>query len=90
MNKAGQSFLDRLLQQTGTVENAFEMALENGVSITDDLVIGLSLNTSGVIKKSVTEIFINNEPATALQNEFVISQSGGIDYMGIENDFIVT
>ena len=36
---AGQSFLGKVIENTGSVENAVEMALLNGFSITDDLVI---------------------------------------------------
>jgi hypothetical protein len=31
----GQSFLDKVIEMTGSVDNAFGMAIENNVSITD-------------------------------------------------------
>ena len=38
-----QSFLDLAIQHTGSVENAFVLALQNGKSLTDDLVAGEQL-----------------------------------------------
>ena len=38
-----QSFLDLAIQHTGSVENAFILALQNGKSLTDDLVAGEQL-----------------------------------------------
>ena len=39
-----QSFLDLAIQHTGSVENAFILALQNGKSLTDDLVAGEQLS----------------------------------------------
>lgn len=38
-----QSLLDVALQHTGTIESLFELALANGISITDDLTAGTPL-----------------------------------------------
>ena len=39
-----QSLLDLAVQHTGSVENAFVLALQNGKSLTDDLVAGEQLS----------------------------------------------
>ena len=39
-----QSFLDLAIQHTGSVENAFLLALSNGKSLTDDLTAGEQLS----------------------------------------------
>ncbi len=85
----GQSFLDKTLELTGSIENAFEMALLNGISITDDLEIGQSLKGTEITDANITNLFTPaNRPATAIS---LINKedNDGINYMEIENDFIV-
>lgn len=89
---AGQSFLDKVIENTGSVENAVEMALLNGFSITDDLVIGMELNVSEITNKSIVEFFGEfNRPATAInkKNHELIVADDGIGAMIIEDTFIV-
>lgn len=87
----GQSFLDKVIEQTGDIENVFEMALLNNTSITDDLVVGAYLKVSTVTKKSVVDFYNDyNRPATALTNEQQQEvQSLGIGSMIIEQNFRV-
>lgn len=92
-NKQGQSFFDKVIEQTGNIENVFEMALINGKSITADLIIGESLKTSGKINNSIVELFgENNKPATALNNDLLesIVNPGGIGFMKIQSTFKVS
>lgn len=68
----GQSFLDIVLQQTGRIDNVFETALLNGMSITDDLVIGTEVKKAGVVNKTIVSIFNSkNKPASAIDLEVV-------------------
>lgn len=81
----GQSFLDKVLETTGSIENAFEMALLNGVSITDDVETGQQVATTAVsntfIKASFNEL---NRPATALRTMPAPTEPGvGIGNMTI-------
>jgi hypothetical protein len=63
----GQSFLDKVVERTGSIENAFAMALINGISVTDDVVIGQELKTSPVTNKMITGLFGDlNRPATKI------------------------
>ena len=69
MNKkivySGQSFLDKVLECTGDVTNAVAMAVQNGINITDDLVVGSEVKLSSITKKTVVDFFTeDNRPAT--------------------------
>lgn len=91
----GQNFIDKVLENTGSSENAFEMALLNGVSLTDDVAIGQELQLSSVTRKGMVRIFNrNNRPASALRNApptdlYPDDENDGIGYMAIENNFII-
>jgi len=54
---SGQSFLDKVIEDTGNMEMAFEMALGNGLSITHELEVGTELKPFGTIKKQVVIFF---------------------------------
>ena len=85
-----QSIFDIAVQQCGSEEAAFEIALLNNKSVVDDLKIGEELTLPAQTQKITAEHFANNRltPATALGME----EAGfeGINYMGIEYDFIVS
>ena len=67
----GQSFLDKVIETTGSIENAFEMALLNEISISDDLIVGSELKASKVTNKIVAAYFsYNKRPATAIATVF--------------------
>ena len=87
----GQSFLDKVIELTGSVENAFEMAILNGLSITDNVVIGQELKTTEVTLKSIVSIFNEKRrPATGITVEHMQEiESKGIGYMRIGTTFIV-
>jgi flavin-binding protein dodecin len=62
---AGQSFLDKVVELTGSVENAFQMATVNGISISDTLDVGSTIEAAGTIKKAIVARFNDlNRPAT--------------------------
>jgi hypothetical protein len=83
----GQSFLDKVIEQTGDIENTFEMALLNNASITDELVVGSFIKVSTITNKAVVDFYNEyNRPATALSNE----QSQEIENIGIGNMIIGT
>lgn len=87
----GQSFLDKVIETTGDIENGFKMSILNGLSITDDVVIGQELKTTEVTLKSIVSIFNDNKrPATAITMEQMQEiESKGIGYMRIGSTFIV-
>jgi len=90
----GQSFWDMVIQGTGDIENAFARALLNGVSVTDDLPIGYEFKTGDVTNKRIQALFNpKHKPATfeAFPSTGDLSPvKGGIGYMQIEVDFIVS
>jgi len=89
--KQGQSFLDKVLQTTGSLAAAFEMATLNGASITDDLAIGSEVTPGPIDNKNIVSFWQNDirEPATDIFVEYE-SLKSGIDYWAVNVDFVVT
>ena len=82
----GQTIFDVVMMVSGSVEGAFELALENGISVTDDLKSGQVLRFSGgVINKKVLEYFRENGvvPATFDNTAFWILANGYWDDCGV-------
>lgn len=87
-----QSLLDLAIQHTGSVENAFDLALANGLSLTDDLEAGESIQliAYGIQQnKDILNYYTakNIQPATAITA--AVEQPQGISYWAIGIDFIV-
>ncbi|MDR1729943.1 MAG: hypothetical protein LBR52_04705 [Prevotellaceae bacterium] len=84
-----QSLFDIAIQQCGSTDAAFELAFLNNKSVADDLTTGEELILPAQTQQLVAAHFTDNRltPATALGME----ETGfeGINYMGIEFDFIV-
>jgi len=85
----GQSFLDKVLETTGSIENAFEMAFLNGVSITDDIDTGQEVAATVVTNKFIKANFNEkSRPATATKRPPAPPGLGiGIGYMQIGVNF---
>jgi len=88
-----QSLLDIALQYTGSAETALDIALANGISLSDDLEPGATLtlpDSQG--NRAMTQYYTVNNimPATAIESSPEAQPLGGINYMGIEIDFIVS
>jgi len=92
--KSRQSVLDVAIQAHGSVESVIEFAILNGLSLTDELEAGTVVTVGTEINGKVKRFYDHNDivPATAIskaeKNE-TISQEG-IEFWGIENDFIVS
>lgn len=88
---AGQNLLDVVVQETGSMEKAMDVALDNGLNITDDLTPGQEINIDEELQKDnyvVSDLQLKGaKPATGTT---AIEVPGGINYMGIEIDFIVS
>lgn len=89
-----QNLLDLAIQHTGSVENAFAIAVANGLSLTDDLEAG---RESGIPKVEQNKDILSYYQAKKLQPATGISlagnqlnQSEGIDYWAIQMDFVVS
>ncbi len=89
-----QSFLDLAIQHTGSVENAFLLALQNGKSLTDDLVAGEQLSLKNTKNnKDILSYYQSKklQPATGVSRTGGSSlQLQGIGYWVISNDFKVS
>lgn len=87
----GQSLFDIALESNGSALSAFEIALKNGISVTDYLETGKSLlkPTSQFENKSVLSYFASKNIATELEVRFEDNSQDGIGAMIIENNFIV-
>lgn len=92
-----QSLFDIAIQALGGVDAAFSLALENDLSLTDELTTGKIIDLSlihttrgGIVNKVVVDYYKNKEskPATGITEEQ--SKFEGIEFMGIEIDFIVS
>lgn len=85
----GQSLFDIAIQECGSVDAAFSLAVANDVSMSNELASSQSLNTTPIVNKQVVEYFANKrlKPATwSRSNEVRLT---GINYMAVEVDFIV-
>ena len=81
--------MDVVLQECGAIDPAFEVAEQNGMTITDELNPGAQLKIIGKEDDRMVAEYRDNAifPATALEKGLLLE---GIGYMGIEIDFIVS
>lgn len=86
-----QSLLDISVQHSGSLEALFDIAIANGISITDDLAPCTLLDIPRQKETSVVRYYEVNRimPATAISIDDV-EGLGGINYMRIEYDFIIS
>jgi len=87
----GQCLFDIAIQETGTVENTIEIAVGNNMSVTDMLVplANIDIPDSVDMESKVYKYYkaLNLKPAS---DTSTVKKLGGIGYMGIEIDFIVS
>lgn len=86
--REGQTLWDIAIQESGSIEAAFELAELNGLSVTDDLIANQVLTTATIRDSEIVTFFSskNRKPASAIGKKV---RPGGIDYMQIGNDFKV-
>lgn len=89
----GQSLFDIAVQESGSVLAAFDWALQNGKSITDELTVGAELTPceTEYLGVSTKEYFLNTKIATnsTIADENIINIDFGIGLMAIGETFIV-
>ena len=94
--KERQTLLDIALQTGGHIETVFALAEANGMSITDRLEDGRVLTVPEPVESGDTrtvELYKARmvEPATEVSpDDMAACPYGGIGFMGIEIDFIVS
>ena len=62
----GQNILDMSIQECGSVEAAFAFAVENDLSVTDELLPGQAMKVINAVEKPVANYYKSNrlKPAT--------------------------
>lgn len=88
--KDRQTITDVSVQTSGSPESAVEIARINGYSLTDDVDTGESLDVPEPINKRKAAMYkrANMQPAMRAPKDG--SKPGGIGYMQIGTDFIVS
>ncbi len=86
----GQSLRDVAIQYCGDVAAALDIAVINGISITQQLVAGSTLAIPSVVKKDIVNYLAVNNLIPATDKEHTSSTLSGIGYWQIERDFIVS
>ncbi len=91
----GQSLFDIAIQRLGSAEAALEVAILNGLSLTDELTTGETLQLPGVINKAMAGYFkgkniIPTTGAVAGDDESGELIKEGIGYWAISVDFVVS
>jgi hypothetical protein len=89
----GQTLLDIASQELGDASRAFEIAVMNNMSLTDDLVSGETLLTPDADTKvrGIIQLFSDSSkaPASADVAGEMKSKSEGVEFWKLENDFII-
>ncbi|WP_010664942.1 hypothetical protein [Marinilabilia salmonicolor] len=91
----GQSLFDIAIQKLGSAEAALELAVLNGLSLTDELTTGETLQLPGVVNKAVAGYFKGKNIIPATGAAAGDDESGelvkeGIGYWAIGVDFVVS
>ena len=85
-----QDLFDIAIQTSGNASAAFDLALENDLSLTDNLEVGEAVTAVETQNKPIADYYSAKQlkPATGITEEQ--ARVGGINFMGIEIDFIVS
>lgn len=88
---ANQTLFDIALQEFGDARAVFDLAVKNNRNVTEDLTAGQTLNSELSTLNSNLDILTfyknrNIQPATFINAAELLD---GIDYMQIQNDFLI-
>jgi hypothetical protein len=88
----GQSLFDIAIQAAGSVEAVFDIALANGIGITDELQPGTVLVIPAVLNRQVADYYSSRgiRPATVLSADDATLLRDGVEFWMLEYDFIVS
>lgn len=88
----GQNLHDIAIQELGTADAAFDIALSNNIAVTDLLNVCKGVNIPGDIdKKTKTVNYYDSKglkPAT--ENRGVVGDAVGVNFWTIEEDFKIS
>lgn len=98
-----QTILDIAISECGSIEAAFDLAMLNSHSVSDDLAVGESLSLPSVVDKAVTDYWALNSisGATAITSDIMSYEDEtaadtspitmeGIGYWTIRGTFIIS
>lgn len=90
----GQNLLDIALQTTGDAETALDIALSNGLCLSDDLTVGqrIDIDDTLVINENIRNTYRTQTiyPATGITTANTADAPfEGIEFWAIEYDFII-
>lgn len=88
-----QSVIDVAIQTSGSVEAAFALSAKNDISISEAIAPGSELEMVAVVDKLVLSRYEARgvRPATEVSpRDLELVPYGGIGFMGVEIDFIVS
>ncbi|WP_165020141.1 hypothetical protein [Dysgonomonas sp. ZJ279] len=85
----GQSLFDVAIQECGSVEGAFALAVANNVSISNELPSSESLTKTAITAKRVVDYYNQKELKPATWSTAKEAKLTGIGYMTIEENFTV-
>lgn len=89
-----QNILDVAIEHCGALEAAYELAVANGLSLTEDLVNGRELKETEITDSDVTLFYNVNsvKPATGITTDEINNRLGigeGVEFWRIEYEFEV-
>lgn len=92
--KTRQSMFDIAQEHAGSTEAAWDIAVANGLSITDDLTLE-PLQATAVLNNRIVTYYqaLRHSPATAITKQEINTLLGvgeGIEFWAIEYDFVVS
>lgn len=90
ISKQGQWLGDIVVRESGDISEIVEMAVNNNISVTENMVVGLELLKPEAINRRVMNYYEINGiyPATTMERE--PGTPGGIGYMAVGITFIVS
>lgn len=95
MTRNGQNLLDIAIQATGDAAEALSIAISNGICLTDDLIVEQEIDIPDDIEgdENVKAYYRDRgyKPATGVTpSDESTAPFEGIEYWGIEYDFVVS
>ena len=85
----GQCLVDMAIQNNGNALAIFDIALINGISLTEDIVPGQELKETAVLDNRIKNYFSKITPASGNDADLLV-QPQGIGYWYIGLDFIIS
>ena len=87
---AEQSLFDIAILAGGSIESVFDIALQNGLSITGEMSAGQAIDISGIEGNQITDYYrVKGIMPTTFSSQEIFTLSG-LGYMALEENFIVS